>query len=73
MATEVRRSGHGRAIVAAAVAETERRYPASPIRIDAQAYLERFYGAFGFVRSGLPFDEDGIPHLAMLRGTTRPD
>ncbi|MBS1117962.1 MAG: acetyltransferase [Deltaproteobacteria bacterium] len=32
----------------------------------AQAHLERFYGEFGFVRAGEPYD-DGIPHIEMLR------
>src|SRR5689334_11005011 len=36
---DARRFGHGRAIVTAAIAETEQRYPGSAIRIDAQAYL----------------------------------
>ena len=67
VATDARRLGHGRTIVAAALDEAQRHYGNSPIRIDAQAYLERFYGSFGFVRTGLPFDEDGIVHLAMIR------
>ena len=38
-----------------------------PVRIGAQAHLERFYGGFGFVRASEPYDEDGIPHIEMLR------
>jgi ElaA protein len=38
-----------------------------PIRIGAQAHLERFYGELGFVRASEPFDEDGILHVEMLR------
>src|SRR4051812_43874744 len=67
VAKEARRFGHGRAIVAAALAEVERRYSGSAVRIDAQAYLEPFYGSFGFATIGVPFDEDGIPHVAMVR------
>ena len=37
------------------------------IRISAQAYLEGFYQAHGFVTVTGPYDEDGIPHLEMLR------
>ena len=37
------------------------------IRIGAQAYLQRFYEEFGFVRASADYDEDGIPHLEMLR------
>jgi ElaA protein len=71
VATDARRFGHGRAIVAAALAEAERRYPRSAIRVDAQTYLEAFYGSFGFRRTGPPFDEDGIPHIAMIRDPIR--
>jgi ElaA protein len=38
-----------------------------PVRIGAQAYLEKFYADLGFVRMGNPYDEDGIPHIEMLR------
>lgn len=35
--------------------------------IGAQAYLEEWYGQFGFVRSGSNYLEDGIWHLPMER------
>ena len=35
------------------------------IDIGAQAYLEGWYGRFGFRRSGPDYVEDGIPHLPM--------
>jgi ElaA protein len=38
-----------------------------PIRIGAQAHLEKFYGELGFTRASENFVEDGIPHLEMLR------
>ena len=38
-----------------------------PIRSGAQAHLERFYGELGFVRASDVYDEDGIPHIEMLR------
>ena len=38
-----------------------------PIRLGAQAHLERFYAELGFVRASEPYDEDGIPHVEMLR------
>ncbi len=37
------------------------------IRIGAQARLQRFYEEFGFARASANYDEDGIPHLEMLR------
>jgi ElaA protein len=38
-----------------------------PIRIGAQAHLEKFYGELGFVRASDVYDEDGIPHVEMVR------
>ena len=38
-----------------------------PVRIGAQAHLEKFYGGFGFRRAGELYLEDGIPHIEMLR------
>jgi ElaA protein len=33
--------------------------------LGAQAYLEQWYGGFGFVRDGADYIEDGIVHLPM--------
>jgi len=38
-----------------------------PVRISAQAYLEHFYRQHDFERVSADYDEDGIPHLAMVR------
>jgi ElaA protein len=40
---------------------------AVPIKIGAQAYLEKFYTELGFVRTSDVYDDDGIPHIDMLR------
>ncbi|MEO8705020.1 MAG: GNAT family N-acetyltransferase [Kofleriaceae bacterium] len=37
------------------------------IRLGAQAHLEKFYGSLGFSRASDVYDEDGIPHVEMLR------
>lgn len=66
-APEARRTGVGRAIVRAAIEAIERAWGRVPIRISAQAYLERFYGELGFVRCGTNYLEDGIPHCEMVR------
>ena len=42
-------------------------FGAVPVRIGAQRYLERFYGELGFVRDSDEYDEDGIPHVEMVR------
>ena len=39
----------------------------TPVRIGAQAHLERFYNELGFRRVSDVYDEDGIPHIEMLR------
>lgn len=36
-------------------------------RISAQAYLQKFYEFYGFKLLGDEYDEDGIPHIEMLR------
>jgi predicted GNAT family N-acyltransferase len=38
-----------------------------PITLGAQAYLEDWYGRFGFRVSGPGYVEDGIPHVPMRR------
>ena len=38
-----------------------------PVEIGAQAYLERWYEQFGFVRSGPDYLDGRIPHLPMRR------
>ena len=38
-----------------------------PITISAQLYLKKFYESFGFAGVGEPYDEDGIPHLKMIK------
>lgn len=37
------------------------------IVLHAQAHSEAFYCALGFAREGAPFEEAGIPHIAMIR------
>lgn len=62
-----RGTGIGRVLFAKAVAYMDERYPKEPVRIGAQAHLDRFYGGFGFVVASAPYIEDGIPHVEMVR------
>ncbi len=62
-----RGQGLGQALMAEGIKRVEAHYPGSAIRISAQAYLERFYRGFGFQTVSAPYDEDGIPHIEMLR------
>jgi ElaA protein len=62
-APETRGTGLGRELMRRAIAACGQ----VPIRIGAQAHLEKFYGELGFVRASDVYDEDGIPHIEMLR------
>jgi ElaA protein len=63
----VRGTGMGRTLMREALARTDELWPGQPIRIGAQQRLERFYQELGFTTASAPYDEDGIPHVEMLR------
>jgi ElaA protein len=63
----VRGRGLGRALVAAALRRIAADHPGRPVLVHAQSYLRSFYESLGFTTVGEPFDEDGIPHVAMVR------
>ena len=67
MASSHRGTGLGRELLARAIAIADVQWPSAALRIGAQAHLEAFYGAFGFVKASEPYDEDGILHIEMLR------
>lgn len=67
IAPEARGTGAGRALMAEGLAGCARHWSQLAVRISAQAHLERFYNAFGFVRVGDDYLEDNIPHVEMLR------
>lgn len=56
-----------RALMEEAIKFTEQKYPGKAIQISAQVYLQKFYESLGFHASGEPHDEDGIPHIEMIR------
>ena len=41
-------------------------YGPQAVKISAQAHLQDFYGSLGFEGVGEEYDEDGIPHRAMV-------
>jgi ElaA protein len=57
----------GNAMLERALEHILAQWPDEPISLHAQAHLQRFYGAFGFVASSGIHDEDGIPHVWMRR------
>ncbi len=67
----VRRTGLGKQLLSVALINTEKEYPGKAIRISAQLYLQNFYSQFGFEKISRPYDEDGIPHIEMLRKSTQ--
>lgn len=62
----VRGTGVGWELMRHAMAETDRLWPGSAIRIGAQAYLQKFYEGCGFEVVSDLYLEDDIPHLTML-------
>lgn len=67
-APEVRGTGLGRALMREGLARCAAQWPGQPVRISAQARLERFYAELGFSAEGDAYLEDGIAHLQMVRG-----
>ena len=63
----LRGSGAGHALMDQAITCLSQQWGTQPIRIGAQARLEKFYRQHGFSQTGAPYIEDGIPHLDMLR------
>lgn len=63
VAAEARGTGLGKELMRRGLALAG----AAPVRLGAQAHLERFYGELGFRRVSDVYDEDGIPHIEMLR------
>ncbi|MEO6017930.1 MAG: GNAT family N-acetyltransferase [Polaromonas sp.] len=63
----LRGTGSGHVLMQQAMAFLTAHWGPQPIRIGAQARLEKFYRQHGFQNTGQPYIEDGIPHLEMLR------
>lgn len=59
--------GLGVKLMEASIEGCEEKFGKEPIRISAQYHLSKFYQSLGFVEQGEVYDEDGIPHIGMLR------
>lgn len=64
---QARGEGLGKILVEESIQRLFSLYGHVPIKIGAQLYLKKFYESLGFVQCGDVYDEDGIPHLPMLR------
>ena len=62
-----RRESRGQGLAGILLAEVNRGWGDGPLRMNAQAHLEGFYGGFGFVRAGANFIEARIDHVPMER------
>ena len=62
-----RGSGLGHVLIQQAIAAVHSLWGDQAIRIGAQAQLKDFYSQHGFVDVGVPYIEDGIDHLEMVR------
>jgi len=60
---ELRGTGLGRELTAAGIERIRAQFSGASIRISAQAYLQKFYESFGFVRVSDEYREDDIPHI----------
>lgn len=63
----VRRTGLGIELMKRSIEETKKLFGDLPIRIGAQLYLLKFYQSLGFKEEGEIYDEDGIPHIEMVK------
>ncbi|RXJ89013.1 GNAT family N-acetyltransferase [Arcobacter sp. CECT 8983] len=57
----------GRPLMNEAIRFTEEQFPEMGIKIGAQVYLQKFYESLGFKVVDEPYDEDGIPHVDMIK------
>ena len=57
----------GRSLMNEAIRFTEEKYPSMGIKIGAQVYLRKFYESLGFEPVSESYDEDGIPHIDMVK------
>ena len=67
IAEQARGKNYGTQLMREGINRINAQWPGTSIRISAQAHLQKFYGALGFVTVSEPYDEDGIPHVEMLR------
>lgn len=62
-----RGGGLGHVLIQRAIAAAHSQWGPQPIRIGAQARLKAYYSQHGFVDVGVPYIEDGIDHIEMVR------
>lgn len=66
VASQYRRRGYARVIVQEAIASCRQQWPDAPVMLSAQVYAMELYRGLGFEPTGLPYEEDDIPHQDMV-------
>ena len=66
VARQFRRQGYARVIMQQAIATCRRQWPDQPVMLSAQVYAMELYRGLGFQATGLPYEEDDIPHQDMV-------
>jgi len=64
--SSIRGKGEGKVLMQKSLEACFRLFPGQEIKISAQVYLKEFYEGLGFVSTGEFYDEDDIPHMAMI-------
>jgi ElaA protein len=62
-----RSKGYGHQLNKKLIEYITSRFPGNAIRISAQSHLKGFYESSGFKKVSEEYDEDGIPHIEMIR------
>lgn len=66
VASPWRQLGVGRILVQRAARACRQRHPGLPVRMSAQAHLQKFFQAIGFQAASSVYLEDQIPHIEMV-------
>lgn len=62
----LRNTGVGKKLMKYSIDQCFKLFPEHDIKISAQEYLDKFYSNLGFVKTGVHYLEDDIPHQAMI-------
>lgn len=64
---KARGTGLAKQLMEKAIEAAENEWQVETIKICAQSHLQNFYESVGFITVSDEFDEDGIPHVYMIR------
>lgn len=64
--SNTRGTGEGKILMQTSINHIKRLFPNEKTKISAQVYALPFYEALGFKETGDRYDEDDIPHAAMI-------